>query len=99
MNCTASVSQKGNTFQKNSREHIHQADKGAKKKVIVQKEVKSIAKGNINRPARQIVDDVILEIIEPQDHQLPKLNNLKRLANRVRANMRPTEPTSLEFEV
>ena len=62
-------------------------------------QVKKVAKENINRPAQQIVDDVMLESIEPQDHQLPKVNNLKRLANRVRANMRPQEPTNLDFEV
>ena len=39
MNCTATVSQKGSDFKKNAREHLHQADKGAKKKVIVQKAV------------------------------------------------------------
>ena len=39
INCPATVSQKGGNFKVNSRGHIHQADKGALKKVQVWKEV------------------------------------------------------------
>ena len=61
--------------------------------------MKTTARGNIIRPARQIVDDVMLDNIQPEDHQLPNVNNMKRTANRVRAKMRPDEPRSLDFEV
>ena len=61
--------------------------------------MKTTARGNLNRPARQIVDDAMLDNIEPEDHQLPNVKNLKRTANHVRAKMRPNEPTSLDFEV
>jgi hypothetical protein len=35
----ATVSQKGDTFKTNARQHIHQVDKGALKRVLVTKEV------------------------------------------------------------
>jgi hypothetical protein len=40
INCPATVSQKVDDFKKNSREHIHPADKGALKKTICRREVK-----------------------------------------------------------
>ena len=43
MNCIATVSKKGGTFKKNSRPHIHAADKVATKKIVVSKEVSKIA--------------------------------------------------------
>ncbi|CAC5418980.1 unnamed protein product [Mytilus coruscus] len=41
VNCPATVSQKGIDYKMNTRQHIHQADKGALKKVVVRKEVKA----------------------------------------------------------
>jgi hypothetical protein len=39
VNCPATVSQKGDTFKTNARKHIHQADNGALKRVLVTKEI------------------------------------------------------------
>jgi hypothetical protein len=41
----------------------------------------------------------MLENVVPEDHDLPKVSNLKRMANQVRASMRPEEPKDLAFEV
>ncbi|VDI27117.1 Hypothetical predicted protein [Mytilus galloprovincialis] len=98
-NCPATVSQKGENFKRNPKPHIHPADKGALKKVLVHKEVKQTALQDIHKPAGRIVDDAMLRHIEPEDHQLPNQNNLKRTANRVREELRPDEPTSLFFEL
>ncbi|XP_052077928.1 uncharacterized protein LOC127715834 [Mytilus californianus] len=97
VNCPATVSQKGSDYKMNTRQHIHQADKGALKKVVVRKEVKAESLRDIHKSARRIVDDKMLEHIEPEDHQLPKVNNLERLANRVREDLRPDEPQDLYF--
>ncbi|XP_052093609.1 uncharacterized protein LOC127729772 [Mytilus californianus] len=97
VNCPATVSQKGTDYKMNTRQHIHQADKGALKKVVVRKEVKAESLRDIHKSARRIVDDKMLEHIEPEDHQLPKVKNLERLANRVRKDLRPDEPQDLNF--
>ncbi|XP_061178328.1 uncharacterized protein LOC133186965 [Saccostrea echinata] len=97
VNCPATISQKGDTFKANSRAHIHQADKGALKKVQVWKEVKSQCVQDIHKPARRVVEDAMLDLIEEDDHQLPNVRNLQRLANRIREDLRPAEPRDLEF--
>ncbi|KAK3596039.1 hypothetical protein CHS0354_032562 [Potamilus streckersoni] len=48
--------------------------------------------------AQQIVEYVILNNISSDNHNLPKVNNLKRLANIVRTDLRPHEPHFLDFE-
>ncbi|XP_063419689.1 uncharacterized protein LOC134704838 [Mytilus trossulus] len=97
VNCPATVSQKGNDYKMNSRQHIHQADKGALKKVVVRKEVKAESLRDIHKSARRIVDSQMLEHIEPEDHQLPNVKNLERMANSVREELRPDEPQDLTF--
>ncbi|XP_069105150.1 uncharacterized protein [Argopecten irradians] len=99
VNCPATVSQKGDNYKENSRQHIHGSDKGALKKAIVRKEVKAAARRDITKTARRIVEDVMLDNIEEADHQLPKVNNLRRMANQVREDLRPQEPKDLDFEV
>ena len=41
----------------------------------------------------------LLEHITPGDFDLPKVCNLRRMANQVRANKRPEEPKDLNFHV
>ncbi|CAG2207690.1 unnamed protein product [Mytilus edulis] len=98
-NCSATVSQKGENFKRNPNPYIHPADMGALKKVLVHKEVKQTALQDIQRPAGRIVDDAMLRHIEPEDHQLPNQNNLKRTANRVREELTPNEPNSFYFKL
>lgn len=83
----------------NTRQHIHQADKGALKKVVIMKQVKTVALQDIHKPARRVVEDAILNHIEPDDHQLPKVNNLIRMTNQVREDLRPVEPKDLNFVI
>lgn len=54
---------------------------------------------DIHKPARRVVEDAILNHIEPDDHQLPKVNNLIRMTNQVREDLRPVEPKDLNFVV
>ncbi|CAG2249716.1 unnamed protein product [Mytilus edulis] len=61
--------------------------------------VKQTALQDIQRPAGRIVDDAMLRHIEPEDHQLPNQNNLKRTANRVREELTPNEPNSFYFKL
>lgn len=62
-------------------------------------QVKQGADDNVFRPAMDIVDDIMLEEVRPNDVVLPKKPLLKRVANRFRAKRRPQEPRDLEFEV
>ena len=61
--------------------------------------MKQDAVENVFRPAMDIVDDAMLEKVSDSDLVLPKKALIKRVANRFRANKRPQEPTSFEFEV
>ncbi|XP_056012453.1 uncharacterized protein LOC125679557 [Ostrea edulis] len=99
VNCPATISQKGETFKANSRDHTHQADKSALKKVQVWKEVKSKCVDDVHKPARRVVEDAMLDFIDEDDHRLPNVRNLQRLANRVREDLRPAEPKDLEFVI
>ena len=61
--------------------------------------MKSQCVRDIHKPARRVVEDAMLGIIEEDDHQLPNVRNLQRLANRVREDLRPAEPRDLDFIV
>ncbi|XP_014675736.1 PREDICTED: uncharacterized protein LOC106815741 [Priapulus caudatus] len=51
INCPATVSQKGAQFKKNTRDHIHQADKAALNKVVIKKEVRTTCSVNVHYDA------------------------------------------------
>ncbi|KAJ8298550.1 hypothetical protein KUTeg_023893 [Tegillarca granosa] len=55
---------------------------------------------DVHRPSREIVEDIILKYADPE---LPaatrqKMDNLIRNTNRTRQRLRPTDPTTLDFE-
>lgn len=63
-------------------------------------QVKTKAKDQVFRPAMDIVDEAIRDkMTETNMHLKPKHTLLKRAANRYRANLRPDEPTDLDFTV
>ena len=62
-------------------------------------QVRADARTNVFRPAMDIVEDAILECASTDNVSFPKKLHMKRIANRNRANLRPTEPKDLNFEV
>lgn len=61
--------------------------------------VKAIARREVFRPAAEVVETVMRETIQPNDHHLPKMVNLTRAANLHRQKLRPSEPVDLSFVV
>ena len=61
--------------------------------------MKSAALQDIHKPVRRILEDALLEHITPEDYDLPKACNLRRMANKVRANKRQEEPKDLNFHL
>ena len=62
--------------------------------------MKQKAKEQVFRPALEIVEEIVRDrVTATKSHLKPKQLLLKRAANRVRANMRPDEPSDLEFVV
>jgi len=59
------------------------------------------AQDNLFRPAPAIVNEVLLEerIDENPCPSLPKPENMARASNRLRQQLRPDDPTDLEFEI
>ena len=98
--CSASVTQCGETFTRGPHRHNHSSDPGAAPNARIRREVKAQAAQEIFEPALNIVESVIRK--EQQAHGirpgLPKLHNLTRVANLHRQQMRPTDPTDLDFE-
>jgi len=64
-------------------------------------QVKAEATGEIHRPASAIVETAILQHADPQllEGSRPNLGYLIRTANRIRQQLRPAEPSDLDFEV
>lgn len=61
---------------------------------------KSVARDQLYRPATDIVEEVQLTDVPPTARFLkPKTALVKRAVNLYRSRMRPTEPTSLDFQV
>ena len=54
---------------------------------------------SVQKPAMEVVEDVILTVPEDQHFLLPKQRLLKRVANRFRAKTRLQEPKELNFEI
>ena len=97
--CKAAVTQMGEVFTMGQHQHCHPCDPGATLKAEVTAKVKSEAKRDAFRPALQIAEEVIQGHSESSGPVLPRLHNLQRIANRVRAVDRPRHPTTLDFQV
>lgn len=61
--------------------------------------MKETARSAVFRPAMDIAEDALLETRDQEVVSRPKKALLKRVANRARANLRPEEPKTLDFEV
>ena len=95
--CPATVIQAGADFKPGAHPHCHAGNPGALVGTKVRVEVKKKALLIKDKPALQIVEDVLQDIRTPDDHQLPNPEYEKRILNRKRAAVRPPEPTSLDF--
>ena len=99
--CGMTIKEVNNTFIRGPNEHSHppEACPGATSKVS--KLIKHKAMEDVFRPALEIVEEVMLENIEPTmpTASLPAPINLARQANRKRQANRPAEPTDLTFEI
>ncbi|XP_053384651.1 uncharacterized protein LOC123549348 [Mercenaria mercenaria] len=97
--CMASVKQYGDLFTPSLNGHQHPAVPGALKKVTIAAKVKQVARENVFRPAGEIVETVMKDLISAEEFALPKPDLLIRAANLHRQNLRPTDPTTVDFEI
>lgn len=97
--CGATVQQKGDIFTRGPQPHNHAGNPSAASTARIQKEVKQHATEGLFDPSLNIVEAAILK--ETREHglrpNLPKPQNLTRMANYTREKMRPEEPTDLDF--
>ncbi|XP_052220789.1 uncharacterized protein LOC127837581 [Dreissena polymorpha] len=95
--CTASVTQEGDIFQAKGT-HTHAADPSMRKKVELKRNLKTAAVADVFAASSRLVDDHI-KVFEATYFNLPKPQTLTRILNRAREKHRPTDPSSLDFEV
>ena len=96
--CYATVSQRGDNFTRGPKAHHHPADPESATTHKVHALVKKTARSELYKTAGSVVNEVLAESTEPKDY-LPKFDNMQRHANRVRAQMRPKNPSDLNFEL
>ncbi|XP_052271703.1 uncharacterized protein LOC127872412 [Dreissena polymorpha] len=93
--CPAVIKQTEDAFVKGARGHSHTANPGLLTSVQNAKDIKAAVRGDVFESAPVIVR----RVLEPNDQNLPpgariSEQNLCKLANRCRKNMRPTDPVS-----
>ncbi|KAH3708778.1 uncharacterized protein LOC127858088 [Dreissena polymorpha] len=69
-----------------------------RKKVELKRNLKTAAVADVFAASRRLVDDH-MNVFEVTDFNLPKPQTLTRILNRAREKHRPTDPSSLDFEV
>ncbi|XP_041350034.1 uncharacterized protein LOC121369182 isoform X2 [Gigantopelta aegis] len=101
MTCPATVQQTSDTFVNGTRTHVHGPEGGIQTTLAVKAKMKETAKTDVFQPASAIVEGVIIDDLDVQQTSdaLPGPSSLARMANRVRAKLRPAEPRDLLFEI
>ena len=85
-------------FEIRNNSHNHPANVGAALAATITSKVKAKAVADIFRPASAIVEEVLLEEMEDVPcPSLPRPEYIARAANRRRQQLRPTDPTDLDF--
>ncbi|KAJ0066246.1 hypothetical protein NL108_004126 [Boleophthalmus pectinirostris] len=100
--CPATVRQPlgTTTFTRGPRHHNHPSNPGAELKSTVRAIVKEMARKEMFASSGAIVSRALASIdLEQSGKELPNVNTLLRQANRVRQNLRPNHPVSLDFEL
>ena len=90
----------GNVFEFGRNHHNHAAPVGGMVAAKVKCLVKQEAKQDVFRPASEVVNDVLLtELTDAPCPSLPRFDSLQRTANRTRQQLRPQDPTDLDFDL
>ncbi|KAK3888798.1 hypothetical protein Pcinc_007158 [Petrolisthes cinctipes] len=101
VNCGMTIKEVNNVFIRGPNEHSHPPETCPVTTSKVSKLIKNKAMEDVFRPALEIVEEVMLENIDPTipTASLPAPVNLARQANRKRRTNRPAEPIDLTFEI
>lgn len=101
VNCGVTIKEVDNMFIRGPNEHSHPPEACPVTTSKVSKLIKEKAMEDVFRPALEIVEEVMLENIDPTmpTASLPAPVNLARQANRKRRANRPAEPVDLTFEI
>ena len=97
--CLATVTQRGNMFTRGVNGHNHSENPEVNIKPELKVHILKRAKSEIFVPAAEIVENAMISRIENINPGLPSITNLARAANRARENLRPQDPTDLDFEL
>ncbi|XP_068230924.1 uncharacterized protein [Palaemon carinicauda] len=99
--CGMIIKEVNNSFIRGPSEHSHPPETCPATTSKVSKLIKDKAMEDVFRPALEIVEEVILENVDPTmpTASLPAPINLARQANRKRQANRPAEPVDLSFEI
>lgn len=99
-NCNASVTQKGDSYQRGPSGHKHGVRAGEEAVVRIIKTLKDNAAANLFKPSGILVNEAIRQEGGTGPlASLPSKSAMARCANRLRQKSRPADPTDLEFDL
>ncbi|XP_060554303.1 uncharacterized protein LOC132715331 isoform X2 [Ruditapes philippinarum] len=97
--CPALVRQVGSDFFPGGKDHNHGSVPSAKARMLITQEATQQASQQVFTSAGSIVDKVANVVIQPSDVEKPNTEYIARVVNRKRQQLRPEEPSDLNFEV
>ena len=101
--CYATVLQNGEVFKLGKNEHNHETQERSPLIALVQAEIKRQAAEHLFKPARAIVEGILLSLLDGTEDIAPPdmvpIHNLARQLNYARKKLRPAEPIDLWFDL
>ncbi|CAH1268746.1 Hypp3974 [Branchiostoma lanceolatum] len=100
--CPATVIEKpAGMYRRGNNRHNHPPEMQAATNLRIQAKVRQRAVENLFRSAGQIVEEVVMEEVDVRapNPDLPSITNMVRMANKRRQELRPKDPTTLDFEL
>ena len=101
INCKATIKEKDTEYERGHNPHCHPPETCPLVTAKVSALVKKKAMDDMFRSASDIVDEVLCDIVDPNQplSSLPAPHNLAKQGNRKRRGARPAEPLDLDFEL
>ncbi|XP_035690632.1 uncharacterized protein LOC118425699 [Branchiostoma floridae] len=99
--CPATVIERAGVYRRGNNRHHHPPEMHAATNLRIKAKVRKMAVRNLFRSANSIVEEVVMEEVDVRapNPDLPSIANMVRMANKRRQELRPKDPTTLEFDL
>ena len=93
--CKAGITELNFSYTLSKAEHFHSPVKDIENKLLLKKNVREKAKGNIHKNGRSIAEETLIEYNE--NESLPSIKSCIEVVNYHKRKSRPEEPNGLRF--